>query len=137
MASSEGFRNEKRETVLRTLWGGRATLELLETAQMSPARGGNDSVRESIWFPGGEWGGSGICMLQGGERGGSGVCMLQGGEQGGSESLYGPREVSGEGQRVCMLLGGEWGGSESLEGSREGMLVSGEGWHPNFALQGG
>lgn len=92
MASSEGFRNEKRETVLRTLWGGRATLELLETAQISPARGGNDSVRESIWFPGSEWGRSGICMLQGGERGGSGVCMLQGGEWGGSESLEGSRE---------------------------------------------
>lgn len=50
MASSEGFGNEKRETVLRTLWGGRATLELLVTAQMSPARGGDDSVRESVWF---------------------------------------------------------------------------------------
>lgn len=37
------------------------------------------------------------------------------------QSLYGPREVSGEGQRVCMLPGGEWGGSESLEGSREGI----------------
>lgn len=102
MASSEGFRNEKRETVLRTLWGERATLERLETAQMSPARGGNDSVRESIWFPGGE--------------------------QGGSESLYGPREVSREGQEsVCSrevrvgrvresiwFQGGEQGGSESV-----------------------
>lgn len=58
MASSEGFGNEKRETVLRTLWGGRATLELLETAQMSPARGGDNSVRESMWFLGGERGGS-------------------------------------------------------------------------------
>lgn len=31
--------------------------------------------------------------------------MLQGGERGGSESLYGSREVSREGQRVCMTLG--------------------------------